>query len=28
LTNLAFVAGRFGIVQSRRPVAQESGETA
>jgi phenylacetic acid degradation protein paaN len=27
LTNLAFVAGRFGIVQSRRPVTQESGAT-
>ena len=28
LTNLAFVAGRFGIVQSRRPVTPESGTTA
>jgi hypothetical protein len=27
LTNLAFVAGRFGIVQSRRPVTPESGST-
>jgi acyl-CoA reductase-like NAD-dependent aldehyde dehydrogenase len=25
LTNLAFVAGRFGIAQSRRPVTSESG---
>jgi acyl-CoA reductase-like NAD-dependent aldehyde dehydrogenase len=27
LTNLAFVAGRFGIVQSRRPVTPQSGTT-
>ena len=27
LTNLAFVASRFGIVQSRRPVTPESGST-